>query len=287
VRHLIRIFVLCGAPLAELPAQAHHGLRAPEVMYHFPRWSPDERSIVVVGMTTTGTNLLVFPVTGGKPDTIPLGDLQVVAADWTRAGGLTLVADVGGGVIKSYVMDRDGSRRREVRRDSVTSANADSSVLLFESVVAGSSTIFAMNARRATARALTSGAWAEQASLSPDGGTIVFERRLDPNRMEQSEVVLMDPSGAHARVIAAGTDPSWSPDGRLILYKAMDTSGELWVSLVDPATKRSRRLAKGVHPQWSPSGKRIVYMLDRPDHSADIFIISRDGGTPACVTCAR
>jgi Tol biopolymer transport system component len=259
----------------------------PEVMYHYPRWSPDERSIVVVGMTASGTSLLVFPVEGGPPTTIRMGDMHVAAADWTRDAKIRFTAAAGNGELKTFVMDRNGGGRREVQRDSVTSATPDSSLLLFEVISAGSSNIFAMDGRRTKSRALTRIPWAEQASFSPDGRSIVFERRFEPNRMDRSDIVIIDPSGAKPRKIASGTDPSWSPDGKVVLYKEMDSTGALWVAIVDPVTKRSRRLGRGVHPQWSPSGTRIVYMIDRPDHSADVYIIGRDGGSPACLTCAR
>jgi Tol biopolymer transport system component len=84
-----------------------------------------------------------------------------------------------------------------------------------------------------------------------------------------------------------GTDPSWSPGDSLILFKAMDERGALWISTVNTATKRVTRLALGVHPHWSPSGRQIVYMVDRPDHSADIYTIRLSDRTTRCISCNR
>ena len=84
--------------------------------------------------------------------------------------------------------------------------------------------------------------------------------------------------------IARGTDPSWSPDGALILFKAL-VKGELWISTIDPATKTERRLAKGVHPQWSPNGREIVFMSDAPDGGGDVYIMTRAGTDRRCLTC--
>jgi TolB protein len=103
--------------------------------------------------------------------------------------------------------------------------------------------------------------------------------------MERSEIVVMRPDGGQATTVAAGTDPSWSPDGRLVLFKAMAASGELWVSVVEPRSRAVRRLARGVHPQWSPDGRAIVYMRDRPDGGSDVRIMARDGSGDRCLTC--
>ena len=113
------------------------------------------------------------------------------------------------------------------------------------------------------------------------------ERRRDPNRMDQSELVLIEPNGTNERAITPGTDPTWSPDDSLILFKAMDAAGELFVSVVSPTTRKVTRLARGVHPQWSPNGGRIVYMVDRPDHSSDIYTMRLSDRSILCITCVR
>jgi Tol biopolymer transport system component len=280
----LRLLLLVTLPVATAAAQDHQ-MSAPDVMYHHPRWSPDERLILAVGRDSAGTHLVIFPLAGGQPSIIRLGDMPVMAADWTFAGGIKFLEVTHEGARRNYLMDRSGRSRRETPWDSVTSATSDSSTLLFEVVKAGWSSIYAMDGRRTSARQLTSGVWAEQATFSPDGRKILFERRFEPDRMERSDLVLMSPSGGDVEVIAAGTDPSWSPDGKLVLFKAMDERGGLWVSLVDPVTRRTRRLARGVHPQWSPSGRSIVYMVDGADHQSDIYVLSLAGGTPSCLTC--
>lgn len=103
--------------------------------------------------------------------------------------------------------------------------------------------------------------------------------------MAQSEIVLMELDGSAQTTIALGTDPSWSPDGKTILYKAMDENETLWISVVDVATGVARRLTKGVHPQWSPPGDRIVFMSDDADGNGQVFIIPATGGKRKCLTC--
>jgi len=252
-------------------------------MYHAPRWSPDGKWILAVAMTSSGSKLVVLPAAGGSRTTVATGTLRLGAADWTAAGAISFLAD-SAGVTRKYVVERDGRALRPAPLDSISSATRDSTVLLFESGRRGSSSIFATNRARSSVRQLTKGFWAEQPSISPDGRTIVFERRLDPNDMAASDVVTMNLDGSRQTVIARGTDPSWSPDGALILFKAM-VKGELWISTIDPTTKTERRLAKGVHPQWSPNGREIVFMSDTPDGGADVYVITREGTDRRCITC--
>lgn len=256
-------------------------------MYHYPRWSPDERWILATGMSPSGTVLLIFADTGGAPRRLVLEEVDAMTADWTRDGRIRVSEMRQGQKPRAFMIDVNGANRRHVPVDSIVSTNPDSSLRLFEADRGGFSTVFVLDTRKGTSRALTSGVWAEQPSFSHDGRQIVFERRRDPNRMDQSELVLVEPSGKNERVIAPGTDPSWSPGDSLILFKAMDTSGGLFVSVVSPGTGKVTRLTRGVHPQWSPSGGRIVYMVDRPDHSSDIYTMRLSDRAIRCITCVR
>ena len=256
-------------------------------MYHFPRWSPDGQRVVVVALSPSSSRLLVIPVAGGDATELRTGAIHAMAADWNASGRITIIGDSAGVPEKSFVVDADGRNLRPFRRDSIASATRDSSVLLFESQRDAGSSIFATDRRRAAARQLTRGFWAEQPSISPDQRQIVFEKRVDPNRMDKSEIVLMALDGTGQTTIAAGTDPSWSPDGKTILFKAMDDTGALWVSVVDVSTRKARRLARGVHPQWSPNGERILYMRDDSNGDTNVYFMSAVGTSPQCLTCQR
>ena len=79
--------------------------------------------------------------------------------------------------------------------------------------------------------------------------------------------------------------PSWSPDGRRIVFVALskDTGqpgadfGPMFI--VDLRTERMRRLTRmlGNDPAWSPGGKRIAFAARAVDGSADIYLVNPDG----------
>jgi Tol biopolymer transport system component len=283
-RRLTRIAVLTMAP-GLCAAQLAGGGNASEPMYHYPRWSPDGARVVVVAVTPADVRLLVLSVASGEAHVIRPPNIRPMAADWTASGRISFVGDSAGVSNRSFVVDADGRHLGPFHRDSIESATRDSSILLFESHRNAGSSIFATDRRRLVARQLTRGFWAEQPSISPDEHHIVIEKRADPNRMELSEIVVMALDGSGQTTIASGTDPSWSPDGKTILFKSMGTDGVLWISVVDVAKRTTRRFARGVHPQWSPAGDRILYMSDEPGHNG-VFIMTANGADPRCLTCS-
>lgn len=106
------------------------------------------------------------------------------------------------------------------------------------------------------------------------------------DRIDSSSIVVARADGSEPNVIAIGTDPSWSPDGRSLLFKTPDPrTRQLWITTVNPTGTDPRKLAPGVHPHWSPDGKRIAYMRDRDDGGADIWVMNRDGSGGRCLTC--
>src|SRR5262249_50374109 len=118
---------------------------------------------------------------------------------------------------------------------------------------------------------LTQDAWP---SGSPDGKRLAFARETGAGT--GIYVVNADGSGLH-RVTrepnAVDTQPSWSPDGKVIVYEsdlfmlpgqifAMRADGSARRQLTDPTVGASSR------PTWSSDGRRIVFMANRHHHTA-------------------
>lgn len=103
-----------------------------------------------------------------------------------------------------------------------------------------------------------------QPALSPDGHQIAFRSERDGGG-----IFLMGLMGESVRrVTDAGFNPTWSPDGKWILYATDGIDNPLIrrfppseIFQVNPATGERRRIHAGdaVQPSWSPHGFRIAY----------------------------
>jgi serine/threonine protein kinase len=135
-----------------------------------------------------------------------------------------------------------------------------------------------------------------QPAFSPDGQSIAFY-----STREGRGIFVMGSTGESVRRLTdEGNFPSWSPDGRTILY-GLDRNTEpynrgfksqLWS--VDVKSGEKRRLSEGdvMQPQMSPHGYRVAfwglagYVIPKEGNSSqrDIYTIAADGGNLVAVT---
>jgi serine/threonine protein kinase len=129
-----------------------------------------------------------------------------------------------------------------------------------------------------------------QPTFSPDGERIAFRSEREP-----SGIYVMEATGENLRrVTDNGFHPSWSPDGKEIVYSTAGRdlpdvrnvkASTLWV--VNVGSGATRLLAKedAMQPAWSPHGSRIAYWFMAPSAGrGDIATIPSGGGNPVIVT---
>jgi TolB protein len=140
--------------------------------------------------------------------------------------------------------------------------------------------IYEMNLNSGNVKRLTNRLGVANApEVSPDGKSITFMRG-NPNT-QQNQIWIMDRSGDNPANVpqALGWDPTWSPDGKLILF-ASDRDGEIQlftVSLKGSAVKRITNLPsiRG-RSDWSPDGSFIV-TYSGESWNREIYIMNADG----------
>jgi Tol biopolymer transport system component len=76
-----------------------------------------------------------------------------------------------------------------------------------------------------------------------------------------ADIYLADADGTISGRLTRGEQPSWSPDGRRLVFQR---DWDVWA--IDADGSNERRLAAGTWPVWSPDGARIAFVADRAIH---------------------
>lgn len=79
---------------------------------------------------------------------------------------------------------------------------------------------------------------------------------------------------------ASSLSPSFSPNGRRIVFARAFKEADLWLMRADGSHRRPLTHTPGVReadPGWSPDGKQVVFAVTQPHSLAGIWIIGVDG----------
>jgi Tol biopolymer transport system component len=115
---------------------------------------------------------------------------------------------------------------------------------------------------------------------SPDGHTVVCDRR-DPTGYG-STIVVMDVDGTSRRLSDGPDDfgPVWSPDGRKIAFWRRPLNGDdAGICVMNADGSGQRQLTPFAAQwilglEWSPDGQRIAF-----NHDGEIWLINADGSS--------
>jgi TolB protein len=242
---------------------------------------------------------------GGQPETPtaggatpPSGDGTTPASGETPEGKIAFVSfeDVNQEI---YVMNPDGSDKRNVTNDPATDFDPDWSPdgkqIAFVSDRSGQVQIHVMDADGSNVRQLTpDGGGGLSPRWSRDGTKIAFS--------QNGSIAVMDADGSNLRVVLeaepqetapdckAGAFPGgWSPDDDVITYYSASVSrqeGQVCTVKVDGSDVEVVVAEEGVYnvePVWSPDGKYIVYRAIH-DGVHDIWVLDLDKGESTNVT---
>jgi Tol biopolymer transport system component len=186
-----------------------------------------------------------------------------------------------------YLMRRDGSGARRVRRDSLEQAcprlSPDGSMISLWRGSAKSAGYYVMNANGTGLRRISRAervAWGCP-SWFPDGKRLVFARRYN--------LFVASADGRSVRRITSDADgtfyrPSVSPDGTWIACDGQARSGN-GIVVMRANGRGMRRITTSVAeieadsgPSWSPDGRRIVFSGYRPRfEGVGVYVVNRDG----------
>jgi len=231
--------------------------------YATPRWSPDGQWIAVTRFphdTSAGTILLVDPSSSERR----------VLGRREPHGLLSGVAWVNGGDAVVYV-ELDAITGVSLRR------GAGAAAVVLQDVSGGEARVLLRNAHGACDTIDVAGP-----------GRLVFTE--DVTRQNLQEVSLQGEEAGRAHWLTRGMSmdrqPSWTPDGRSIVF-ATDRSGnvDLWQLILPAGSLRRITDDEGVDwdPQAGPDGSRVFWSSNRGGHF-EIWSASMDGAGARQVT---
>jgi Tol biopolymer transport system component len=239
--------------------------------------------------------LATGPAAASSPDRLPAGTLLVVAEKPHESGGLNYPSDV-------FVVDVGGHHLRNLTHNNASNGPAewmpDGRRVVFQShpsnTERGAAHIYVINSDGTGRRRLTSASGGALPDVSPDGRRLAFliqRPKLWGGWSTPSEwgVYVMDPTGRNQRRMVEGhgappSGPSWSPDGRMIMFATGDARGccvarnSLYVVRSD-GTGLTRIASATTYggASWSPRGQTLAV---EHDNSLTIANLGRHLGRP-------
>jgi Tol biopolymer transport system component len=252
------------------------------------RWSPGGGRIVYWGLSKRGgvsdRDIATVAADGSEAES-PVWLTTDAAVDWSPTwspdGRHIYFASSRGGTMNLWrVAVDEGSGRAQGAPEPVTTPTAWSGS--FEFSADGRSLVFSDQDERCTIwtvnfdpaggvtmgqpRQVMQGRAINSIDLSPDRQTIVFSQRGQP--WEALGVVRVDGSGWSRLTDDSAFHrlPTWSPDGKRLLFYMSRGRGRLWTLKPDASGLTEISLpegqAGGAYPVWSPDGSRIATVSD-------------------------
>ena len=118
----------------------------------------------------------------------------------------------------------------------------------------------------------------EDPAWSPNGRWIVFSCQL-----QYWKLIRMRPDGSGERMLLPGhplteTDPSWTPDGRIVFARGAKSASGRGIFIVDANGRSLRRLHPyGGDPVVSPDGRSIAFAWMPDDANQELFVMRSNG----------
>jgi WD40 repeat protein len=210
-----------------------------------------------------------------------VGVAEAGGAAWSPDGERIAIAATRG----IFVVDADGSRRRQVTHGRFTAEPAwspDGNRIAYTSENALETVSAAGGVPSRVAR-VDSEAVVGQARWSPGGRWISFVQ----GGTARAALFVVHPDGSGRRRLAPDADEvSWAPEADVLVYV-----GPRGIYRTGPDGPPRRLSSTGLEPAWSPDGKRIAYVRPQlaegvrdPTTDYQVWVMNADGSRKHAVT---
>jgi dipeptidyl aminopeptidase/acylaminoacyl peptidase len=245
-----------------------------------PKWSPDGKWIAFTSSRDSKNNLYILPVAGGESEKITDVKSSIGSFDWSHDGSMIAFT-------MPDAADDKEEKNKKAKDDAYFMDEEIKQNRLFVLWVNKKDTAGKYEQKKLTKENYNINAF----DWAPDGKTIAYSHGKSPevNDNVYSDISLIDIESGTIKSIAntgAGeTNPSFSPDGKLIAYHCttdpLDWSGARHVKIYSLTEGKNWRLKatpdeNGSIIGWTPDGKNILYSEANKTLSS-IYQLSVDG----------
>jgi TolB protein len=223
-----------------------------------PRWSPDGRLIAYTSYRNGNPDLFVLNFDSGRRDVVSSQQGLNATPGWSPDGQWLAFAMRSGGGTNLHLLPKGGGTPRPLTTGPSIAVSPSFSPngrqIAFNSDRGGNPQVYVMDVDGTNMRRVTfQGNYNASPRWSPRGEKIAFMCRLAGN-----QICLINPDGSGLQQLTsqgANEDPTWSPDGRHLVFTSTRMGPRDIFSMHADGTEQRRLTSNGRDnylPDWSP-----------------------------------
>ena len=222
-----------------------------------PSWSPDGGRVAYVSFEDRKPVIYMQDLVSGKRRVIANEKGSNSAPTWSPDGSKLAIALSKSGSYQVYIVNADGSGIRRLSNsngiDTEPQFSADGQSIYFTSDRSGGPQIYKMSVAGGNATRVTfNGNYNISPRVSPDGKTLAWISQRDGGYSLFAKDLA---SGQELRLADGASEPSFSPNGRYIMY-AIKGGGRTSLAVVSTDGRVKQRLSTKAgnirEPSWGP-----------------------------------